>query len=394
MQLTVKNLFKTLASNADLLDMLFLKRESVVQFLQAKEYAKDGHIEYLVENGLLLNEATHIELDESLLTFLESVLGSNDEIEIGNVGELLSDMSSRIALYNTSTSFAQRQKYMKRIDRILKKIPFMISKTLIKLHQHIHLTYKSADEYEVKLIELKFYKEKLELLKEIDIRIEESLKVESSFFKNQVPVVTSNLYFGLKSYLTQMRISLVDLQRQVVDYINRVSPDVGFFKHITHLKELKNSYEIYEQTNIKELAEQASTSFSLLPRLMFSTQLEKEYVYSVEFSEHIQRWIHKKDGSVPTRAKAKEIDSSYFDDTSKEEFFVNTEELHLEFQDSSQDLFSYIMDKEFTFEQSFDERLSLYCDLAGIYSKEYYLSSEVKTYQNYEYLMIYAKESR
>ena len=394
MQFTVKNLFKTLASHADLLDMLFLKRESIVHFSQAQEYAKDGQIEYLAENGLLMNEASSVELDESLLTFLESVLGSNDEIEIGNIGELLSDMSSKIALYNTSTSFQQRQKYMKRIDRILKKIPLMISKSLIKLHQHIHLTYKSAEEHEVKLIELNFYKEKLELLKEIDTKIEERLKVEASFFKNQVPVLTSNLYFGLKSYLTQMRISLVDLQRQVVDYINKVSPDASFFKHMTRLKELKNSYEIYEHTNIEELAQKATTPFSLLPHLMFSTQLEKEYVYSVEFSEYVKRWLHRSKSAVSSRDKAKEIEASYFDDSSKKEFFINTEELHLEFKQTATDLFSYIMNKEFTFEQSFDDRLSIYCDLAGIYSQEYDLSNEVKTYQNYEYLMIYPKESR
>jgi hypothetical protein len=394
MQLTVKNLLKMLSSSSDLLDMLFIKRDGIVSFLQTKAYVKEEQIENLVEHGLLINDDSGVELDENLLIFLESTLGSNDEIEIGNLGELLSEISNKIELYNASTSFEQRQKYIKRIDRILKKIPLMISRSLIKLHQHIHLTYKSANNYELKLVELKFYQEKLELLKEIDIRIEITLKLESDFFKNQVPPLTSSLYFGLKSYLTQMRISLVDLQRQVVDYINRVSPDVGFFKHMTRLKELKNSYEIREHTNIQELTKNSNTPFALLPRLMFSTQLEKEYAYSVDFSDYVERWYQKNKLTTPSRSKAKGIDESYFEESAHEEYFINTEDLHLEFKETSSDLFSYVMNKEFGFEQDFDDRLSIYCDIAGIYAKEYYLTADIRTYKNYEYLLIYSKENR
>lgn len=56
-----------LSSNADLLDMLFTKRDNIVNFSQAKEYTKDGHIENLAENGLLINDSSTVELDESLL---------------------------------------------------------------------------------------------------------------------------------------------------------------------------------------------------------------------------------------------------------------------------------------------------------------------------------------
>ena len=392
MQLTLKHLFKMLSSDNDLLNMLFTKRDSVVNYYQAKEFTKDGNIEILAENGLLINEESTVELDERLLTFLESVLGASDEIEIGNLSELLSEISSKIELYNISTSYEQRQKYIKRIDRILKKIPVMISKSLIKLHQHIHLTYKSADNYELKLVELKYYKNKLELLKSIDSNIESTLKNESNFFKNQSPPLTSSLYFSLKAYLTQMRISLVDLQRQVVDYINRVSPDVSFFKHMTRLKELKNSYEIREYTNIEERVKSSDTPLSLLPRFMVTTQLEKEYVYSVDFSEYVDRYFSKNNEKYRRRGRAAEIDEAYLDRKNQEEYYINTEDLHLEFQGVDSDLFSYVMDKDFGFEQSFQERLAIYCDMAGLYARDYFLSDEKKTYDDYEYLVIYPKE--
>jgi len=393
MQLTVKQLLKMLSSESPLLELLFTRRDDTVSYSQAQEFTREGSIERLSASGLLISDDTAVQLDEDLRTFFESVLDSSGEIEIGNIGELLDEIGSKIELFNRAASYGQQQKYIKRIDRILKKIPQMISKSLIKLHQHIHMTYKSADAYELKRVELQYYKEKLELLIAIDARIESTLAQEATFFRNSVPQSTSNLYYDLKSHLTQVRISLVDLQRQVVDYINRVSPDVGFFKHVTRLKQLKNAYEIREYTNIRERVEQEKTPLALVPRVTFSTPLEREYAYSVEFSDFVELWFLKRNEPLPTRGKADAIDDAYLDEGRVEEYVVDTDRLHLEFRESSCDLFSFVMEKEFGFEQDFEARLSIYCDMAGLYAKEYHLSDNAGVHDDYEYLMIYAKES-
>ncbi|MCJ7765463.1 MAG: hypothetical protein MUP09_05930 [Thiovulaceae bacterium] len=392
MSLTVKRLLKSLSSESALLEMLFVKRDGTVSRSQAQEFTKEGNIERLVESGLLTSDSSAVALDEDLRTFFEAILDSSDTIEIGNIGELLDEASSKIELYNRAAAYDLKQKYINRIDRILKKIPIMISKSLIKLHQHIHLTYKSADEHELKRVELQYYKEKLELLTAIDARIGSMLTLEAGFFKNSVPQATSNLYYDLKSHLTQMRISLVDLQRQVVDYINRVSPDVGFFKHVTRLKELKNAYEIKEYTNINQQVQESKTPLALTPRSMFSAQLEKEYASSVDFTEFVERWFQKRNEPLPVKERAEAIDASYLDESYAEEYMVDTDLLHLEFKGGATDLFTFVMDKEFGFAQDFEERLSTYCDLAGLYAKEYFLSDELKVHDNYEYLIIYPKE--
>ena len=392
MSLTVKRLLKMLSSESALLEMLFVKRDGIVNRSQAQEFTKEGNIERLIESGLITSESSIVELDEDLRTFLEALLDSSDEIEIGNIGELLDEISIKIELYRKAASYDLQQKSIKRIERVLKKIPVMISKSLIKLHQHIHLTYKSADEYEVKRVELQYYKAKLELLIAIDTRIESTLMLEAGFFKNSVPQSTSNLYYDLKSHLTQMRISLVDLQRQVVDYINRVSPDVGFFKHVTRLKELKNAYEIKEYTNIVQQVQERETPLALTPKAMFSVQLEKEYAGSMDFAEFVERWFQKRNAALPAREKAEAIDTSYLDESNVEEYLVDTDMLHLEFKETSTDLFTFVMHKNFGFEQDFEDRLSTYCDMAGLYAKEYCLSDEYRVHNSYQYLIIYPKE--
>ncbi len=393
MQLTVKRLLKILSSERVLLEMLFIKRDGIVSISQVKKFTKEGALEKLIESSLITSDNSVIELDEDLRTFFESILDSSDEIEIGNIGELLDEISSKVALYHQMNSTEIRTRYIRRIDRILKKIPLMISKSLIKLHQHIHLTYKSADAYEVKKMELQYYKEKLELLIAIDTRIESTLTLEAGFFKNVVPPLTSNLYFDLKLHLTQMRISLVDLQRQVVDYINKVSPDVSFFKHVTRLKELKNRYEIREYTSIDQQVRERKTPLALTPKVMFTTLLEKEYASSIEFSDFVERWFQKQNVPLQLREKAEAIENAYLDESSVEEYVVDTQRLHHEFSENSQDLFTFVMQKNFEFEQDFEARLSIYCDMAGLYAKEYDLRDECSVYNRYEYLIIYPKES-
>jgi len=392
MQLTVKRLLKRVAANSDLIEYLFLKRDSVVTLSSARALVKDGHIERLIEAGLLTVNDGLVELDEDFRTFLESVLDSSDEIEIGNIGEWVDDISHNILLYNNADTYERQQRFIKRIDRILKKIPIKISKSLIKLHQHIHLTYKSADVFELKRIELQRYKEKLEKLIAIDRRIETMLSVEADFFKNIAPQTTSNLYYILKVYLTQMRISLVDLQRQVVDYINRVSPDTTFFKHITRLKELKNAYEIKELTNIEECVKNSVTPLVFLPKIQFSSQLENSYGQSIEFADFVEQWYERCKKDLPLKDKAEAVDESYFDDSVIEEYVLDMESLHLEFKESETDLFTFIIEKNFEFELDFEERLATFCDMAGLYAHEYTLSDEYRIYNDYEYLVIYPKK--
>jgi len=194
-------------------------------------------------------------------------------------------------------------------------------------------------------------------------------------------------------HVTQLHISLIDLQRQVVDYINRVSLDTGFFKHITRLKELKNSYELTERTNIKERISETITPLAFLPKIMVSTPLEKEYAHSIEFNEFVLDWYAQQNCNLPERKKAELIDDAFLQQVIENDFVINTDVLHEDFAQSSEDLFSFVM--AYTFEEDIDynKRIACYCDMAGLYAKAYYLSDDYGKDEQYEYLMIYAKEA-
>jgi hypothetical protein len=392
MQLTVKRLLRAVSTNSDLIEYLFLKRDSAVTLPSARALTKDGNIERLIKIGILIENDGLVELDEEFRTFLESVLDAHDEVEIGSIGDWIDDIHHNILLYNSADTYERRQRFIKRIDRILKKIPLKISKSLIKLHQHIHLTYKSADAFALKRIELQRYKEKLEQLVAMDQRVETVLSAEADFFKHTAPQTTATLYYHLKAYLTQMRISLVDLQRQVVDYINRVSPDVTFVKHITRLKELKNAYEIKELTNIEACVRKSVTPLTLLPKIQFSSQLETTYGETIEFGEYVERWYERQRRALPVGEAVGAIEDEFFDEGAVETYLIDFDALHLEFQESQTDLFIFIMQKEFSFAIDFEERLGAFCDMAGLYAHDYILSDEYRIYNNYEYLVIYPKE--
>ena len=134
------------------------------------------------------------------------------------------------------------------------------------------------------------------------------------------------------------------------------------------------------------------TPLALVPKLMFSGQLEREYAFSVDFADYVEGWYRRRNAPLPERQKAEAIDASLLDEEEVEEYVVDTEALHREFLLSGRDLFSFVMEQPLGFEQDFEARLSLYCDMAGLYAREYHLGDATGTHNGYEYLMIHAKE--
>lgn len=387
---SVPQLLKLLAKNSALIEHLFVKRDAQVGLSYAQELARPHDIELLQQNRVITQSATNIELDESIRTYLEAALNTEDEIEIGNIVELVDELKSKIELFELTTEYQARQKHLKRIERILKKLPIMLSKSLNKLYMHIHLVYKSAKEHELKQKELSFYKQKLAHLIDVDTQINSALKEAQNFFKSASFAFATHYYYELKAYQTKLHISLIDLQRQVVDYINRVSCDTHFFKHIVHLKELKDSYEFTQRTNIYELLNQEKSPLSFTSKLHVHVPLDKNFAYSVEFEEFVLEHYRNEAQKHHTPHEAKAIDEKYLNATMQEEFVVDIHALHEAFAQSDDDLFNFVMQYDFAQDVAYEERLGYYCDLAGLYGAHYTLTQEYDRDAHNTYLLIYA----
>lgn len=353
----------------------------------------DDKLEYLINTEVLSLTDESIELDDRVLSFFEEFLETNEDVEIGDVDELLINLKYNIELYlNEKENEHSRERYLGKIKRILKKVPNMILKNLSTLQLHIGLTYKTQSSHKNKVLELTHYKTKLEKLMNIEEKVQKALSYEDYFFNMVSSHETVLLSLRLKVRLRELRVSLIELQKQVIEYINKTLHKQHFFEHIIKLKELKNTLEIKEKSNILSLFETETTPLFMLKPERFSTFLDTEEVYDFGFEEMVQRLQHMIPLQKASSSKAEELDESFFEAEDETQFLIDTDALHKAFMDSRTDLLSFIQSREFEVEQSLEQIITLYCQLALMYENDYEFSDECRKIEQYEYLLITPKE--
>lgn len=391
----ISRLLSVLHSDRKLLESLFEKRNRLVSFHEVASEIGEEKLEYLVNAEILSHTDESIELDERVLSFFEEFLETNEDVEIGDVDELLINLKYNIELYqNEKENEHSRERYLGKIKRILKKIPNLILKNLSLLQLHIGLTYKTQSSHKNKILELQHYKAKLEKLMNIEVQVQKALSNESHFFT----VVSSHesvlLSLRLKVRLRELRVSLIQLQKQVIEYINKTLHKQHFFEHIIKLKEMKSALEIKEKSNILSLLEMQTTPLFMSKPMRISTFLDTEEVYEFGFEEMVQKLQHVIPSQKLSLSKAEALDESFFEDEEKTRFMIDTDLLHEEFMRSQSDLFSFIDEKEFAVEQSLEEKITLYCQLALMYEADYEFFETREKIEQYEYLIIRAKGDR
>ncbi|PHR54119.1 MAG: hypothetical protein COA44_14155 [Arcobacter sp.] len=392
----INRLLSVLYSDRKLFEALFEKRNRLVGTHEVTSLVGEEKLEYLLNTEVLYETDEAIELDERILTFFEEFLETNEDVEIGDVDELLINLKYNIELYqNEKDNAHSRERYLAKIKRILKKIPNLILKNLSLLQLHIGLTYKTQSSHKNKILELEHYKLKLNKLMNIEAKTQKALGHEEGFFNMVSSHETVLLSLRLKVRLRELRISLIELQKQVIEYINKTLHKQHFFEHIIKLKEMKSALEIKEKTNILELLHMETTPLFMSKPQRISTFLDTEEVYEFGFSEMVSKLRYIIPSTKTLLSKADVLDDSFFEAEEEATFMIDTDALHLEFLNSQTDLFSFINKKDFDVEQNLEEKITLYCQLALMYESEYEFDEKKRMKVDpYEYLYITPKRER
>lgn len=389
----INRLLTALYTDRKLFESLFEKRNRLVGLHEVSSEIGEDRLEYLLSAEILSHIDESIELDERVLSFFEEFLETNEDVEIGDVDELLINLKYNIELYqNEKDNEHSRDRYLAKIKRILKKIPNMILKNLSLLQLHIGLTYKTQSSHKNKILELQHYKTKLEKLMNIEVKVQKALVNESHFFNIVSSHETVLLSLRLKVRLRELRVSLIELQKQVIEYINKTLHKQHFFEHIIKLKEMKSALEIKEKSNILSLLEMETTPLFMAKPQRISTFLDTEEVYEFGFETMVKKLQHMIPLQKLSVSKAEVLDESFFEAEDEMQYMIDTDALHLEFLDSKRDLFSFLDNKEFTVEQDLEAKITLYCQLALMYENDYSFSDERRKIDQYEYMVITPKE--
>lgn len=386
----IPRLLSVLNRDKRLFEAMFEKRHRLVSTHEVLADIDEERLDFLLDSELLVNADDSIELDDRLLSFFEEVLDASGDVEIGDVDELLSNMEHNIALYSRETLSSSKDRYIIKIQRILKKIPNMILKNLNLLQLHIGLTYKTQKSHQNKIIELEHYQSKLEKLISIEAKVDMVLNYQEGFFKRVGSHETVILSLRLKGRLRELRISLNSLQQEVIEYINKTLTSRHFFEHMIKLKELRLSQEMRERSNVLLLLEANDTmpfTFDTVPK--YPLHLEKEYVYEEEFDEIIEKISIESGRKLVQPKLAEAVDESFFLEEENQASLVDIDALQEQFMQKDVDLFSFVLAHDFESEKSFEACIEIYCQMALMFTEFYAFSNSYATKDGFEYLEVY-----
>ena len=374
----IEKLFLNLSRHKELIFYLFEHRDKIVFKSECEKFTSFEALDILDNFEIIEINGEKVFLDLRVINFLENYLELDENIEISKINEIINSLKHNIDI---GFEFRDKQKILiPKIRRELKKCDFTMIQNLLKLRIHIDRVYKSIDNFSLKIKELEYYKAKL---KEFSITIQSFEKFLflyeaklSDFYNSDLNEILKDL----KTNFQNLNTSLIPLTFDVIEYINKAQKQNIFIEKIAKLKELKDSLQIKEQTNIIKLIE----NFDLIDSMnIIRTRLDSEILNSEDFKNLVEKI------SINSKIKSKKADVIEFDMNSVEYDFVDIYSLHLQFKSSRIDLINFLLQNSKTKDKTLDEISEIYCRMILLYEDIYNITEDANIYQNTTFRKIY-----
>jgi hypothetical protein len=373
--ITVQELIKTLNRYAPLIEQLFEQRSRASLRSELSYEYTSADLSILHESGLLELTDDTIELEEALITFLEAQLSANDGTTLLDYDNMLEQLERSIEQYTQTDSFDGKQRLYNRIRKLLRSFPRNLSGNVYAIYRHVEFTYKIAMQANDKLRELSHYKNQLDILQKAERRFENFFrKHQHGFFRHEILNSDRRFYQRSLMGLRDLRAMMMNLNNQVIEYINRISSNTHFFEHLVRLQELKSRHEIKDRTNIMALLSSSRSPLFLAKDTNETHNLDMKFCYSIEFDEMV--------GQIKAYTNTKTVIKPAAEPVSKQALdlepvaIVDVEALYQAFLESDSDLMGFIADFSFTVTLTAEERVSLFVDLTISNLHELYVDSE------------------
>ena len=393
---SIKELLSTLVREHRLLTEMFEKRKTLSYkydfALELVDYNED-RIQYLITHSVIRQNGSFVEIDDQFLQFFEQVLEVNEEINISSINSNIQNVKENILYYLKENNESRRYNYLRVVKNALRKIGNITLRNVVDLKRNIDITFKNEPNYKVK-------KAKLEILdqKRIDINtfIDQTYQLiseeEQTFFKSAVDDELSRIITYLKLQLNESRHNLIEIQKQVIEYLNQIKYQSIIIEKLRQLKYLKDQFTIRASTDIDTIIiKKNDLIFEANP--IYSLKLSVDYLQSDnEAYASILKIGKRNRSSVKVRLPlAGNISTEYLQASIEEEIQINLEEVRNSFIASGNNLFNFVMGYNFEKEISFEEKVTVFCQLISQYENSFTLTDKYNSEQEVEFAMVYPK---
>jgi hypothetical protein len=213
---------------------------------------------------------------------------------------------------------------------------------------------------------------------------------EVVFFKMATDPEMQRTTMDVRNDFTEADHNLLEIEKQIIDYINQIEQQSLLLKKIRRLKYLKDQLTWREDTNVVRMLDSDHPLWMEkrpYNRIFLSVDMlrSNEEAYAL-----IRKIAGKNDVRRLARTEADPLDEEFLSDSIEEVNSVNTTELWNAFKAQGQNLFSFIRNYHYHQPRSLNDHIILYCQMATGHSDDLRITDDYETFENIEYALIYA----
>ena len=393
---SIKELLRTLSREQQLLSEMFEKRKTLSYkyeyALEIVGYDEDK-IHYLIERSVLRQNGNFLEIDDQFLQFFEQVLEVNEEINISSINSNIQNVKENILYFLKENNETRRYNYLRIVKNALRKIGNLTLRNVVDLKRNIDNTFKNEPNYKVKRAKL----ENLDLKRvSINTLIDQTEKLisedEQTFFKIALDDELGQVIVFMKLQLNECQHNLIEIQKQIIEYLNQIKYQSGVIEKLRQLKYLKDQFTIRAATDIETVLTNTK-DLIFEPNPTYPLKLSLDYLQS---DQEAYSSIVKVSKRTKTSAKiqlplAGSISNEYLQPRIEEEIQINLEEVKNGFLASGNNLFDFILSYPFELDLSFEDKVTVYCQLISQYDSFFKMSTQYSTQQGVEYALVFPK---
>ena len=394
---SIDELVRALDREKVLLKEMFAKRH-FLQFrydyaLEMTEY-REERIRFLIENGVIRDTGDCLEMEDVYQKFFEDVLEVNEEINVSSVRDYISVLNENIDYYLKENNENRKYKYLKEVRRCLKTIALATVRNVLDLKRNMDNTYKNEPNYTIKKAKLQRLSEKRKNISQLITASERVIDTEQPvFFSVAMDVQMRNLVNDVRLQLNESYHNLLEIERQIIQYLNLIDYQNRIFEKVKKLKYLKDQFRWEEATDVRAVVTGRNAVW-LEPQPKYYIKLSIDNLRTSDeallciraLSEKIRKRKGRGLGNV-----AEPIPDDYLKGSKQKLEAVNLQEIFNAFSASSTHLFAFVMNYQYDKKQSREDKLVYFCQIASQYVDSLKFTGHYAESDGVEYPMILPK---
>ena len=351
----------------------------------------EARLRKLLDYGVLVETGNTVEIESDYLNFFEEVLNVNEEISVLSVQECINTLKEYIGYFLQETNTNRKAGYQDSVRQLLKKTGFRTLKNVVDLKRNMDNAYKQEPNYIIKKKKLQNLDEKSHSIRSMIRECEKLMDNEHAFFLMANDPHMAKTCSDVKHDFVEAYHALMEIDRQIIVYINQIEQQNQLYKKIRKLKYLQDQLLIKTDTNLVQVLDESnplwmeSRQYSKI-RLSFEMLRENDQIVS------ILRRIAERNGLRKTaRTEAEPLTDEDLQDHVQRLKGVDPAEVWNAFSASSYNLFDFILRYDYKTKRDIEDHAALFCQLVILHPEECQMTGKYATYQDIEYPIIYAK---